>query len=464
MIVRQDRRAFLAGTAAAAAIAAVGCRPGRGKSSSGKPNILFLMADDLGYADIGVYGGRIATPNVDSLARDGMMFTQGYANSSVCSPTRTALATGMYQDRFEVGLDEPLPFNAPEELGLPANQVTIASVLRDEGYYTALIGKWHLGQPPLHGPLQHGYDYFFGFPKGGMDYFRHREDFSATIRGDSLYLGNEPIERVGYLTELLADEAIEIIRTRPEHKPYLISLHFNAPHWPWEGPEDQSVADALTSVFHTDGGSPATYAAMVASMDLAIGRVLKALADEGDADNTIVVFTSDNGGERFSDTWPLVGNKGELLEGGIRVPLLFRWPARIAPGRSTAQIMTSMDFVPSFLAAQGGDPGKYAFDGADLSAVISSAAPERERTLFWRMHAHEQAAVRSGEWKYLRLGEQEHLFNVVDDPRERAEQRNRYPEKFDELKEQFASWNSQMLPYREGDYMLEPTRLYSDRY
>lgn len=463
--MRQNRRTFLAGAGAAAASAMATNRAMAGQKRSDKPNILFIMADDLGYADIGVYGQRhVGTPNIDMLAKDGLKLTQGYANSCVCSPTRVALATGMYQQRFAAGLDEPILVSAPDDVGLPLDQPTIASILRDQGYFTALIGKWHIGESPVHGPLQHGYDYFFGFPKGAMDYFTHRSVLTEVKPEDGLYLGDEKVERNGYLTRLFADEAISVIRKTDPAKPFLISLHFNAPHWPWEGPHDEEVSATLKSIFHYEGGSLETYAQMIASMDVNIGRVLGALAESGAAENTIVVFTSDNGGERYSDTWPFVGVKGELLEGGIRVPLIVRWPARIGSGSVSDQVMTSMDFAPTFLAAGGGDPRTYDFDGVNLLDVLTGERKVRERTLYWRMKANDQAAVRMGDWKYLKTADKEHLFNVVDDPRERAEKKEVFPDKFEMLKRAYAEWNAGMLPYADENFSSDSRKNFSDRY
>ncbi|MFC7047555.1 sulfatase family protein [Emcibacter nanhaiensis] len=463
MAVKATRREFIAAAAAAGVLSSTSFAKS-GKADA-PPNIIFIMADDIGYADVGVYGQRhIGTPNIDKLARDGLMLTQGYANSSICSPTRTALATGCYQQRFVIGLEEPVGRDAPEDIGLPLEQPTIASVLKKQGYHTALVGKWHLGDTPWHGPLQHGYDHFFGIQKGAADYFRHRVEFDRDAPGDGLYLDNEPVERQGYLTKLFADETIDIIRKSGGKTPFFISLHFNAPHWPWEGPHDEEVSGKLKSIFHMDGGTLETYAEMVRSMDSNIGRVLATLDELNIADNTIVIFTSDNGGERFSDTWPFVGVKGELLEGGIRVPLTIRWPARIKPGSLSDQVMTSMDFAPTLLKAAGGTPANYSFDGMDLLPVLLGEEKPRERTLFWRFKANEQAAVRQGEWKYLKMADQEHLFNVVRDPRERAELKHRHPEKFAELKALHAKWNKGMLPYPDSSFSEDVHRSYSDRY
>lgn len=454
-----DRREFVAALATSGLLG-----PAALARAEGLPNIVFIMADDLGYADIGAYGARdLKTPNVDSLARDGILLTQGYANSSICSPTRTALFTGCYQYRFAVGLEEPLGPWAPPGTGVPFGRPTLASVLQDEGYETALVGKWHLGDPPEHSPLEHGYDHFFGLIQGATDYFRHKIVIEGGDVGLGLHRDRDEIESSGYLTDLLGDEAVARIEAAGD-KPLFLSLHFTAPHWPWEGREDRAIADQLKDVFHYDGGNRSKYVELVETMDENIGRVLRALDEQGLSDNTIVIFTSDNGGERFSDTWPFVGNKGELLEGGIRVPLVVRWPGRIVPGSRSDQVMISMDFLPTLLAAAGGDASGGDYDGMNVLPQLTDSAAPVERTLFWRYKANEQAAVRRGDCKYLKLGGKEHLFNLAEDPRERAMVQDLYPETFAELKDLYADWNSDMLPYHEKNYSEQVKERYPDRY
>ncbi len=462
-MARVDRRTFVHGLGAATALVG-GAAVKAALPTQRLPNIIFIMADDLGYADLGCTGSRhTRTPHIDSIAANGMMLKQGYANSCVCSPTRTGLLSGCYQQRFAVGLEEPIGAAAPEDIGLPYDRRTIASVLRARGYETALVGKWHLGDPPRHGPLSHGYDHFFGIAQGGADYFRHKAVMGGQDQGRGLWNGNAEIAREGYLTDLFGDEAVRLIRA-PRRKPLFLSLHFNAPHWPWEGREDAEVARQMKDFFHFTGGSLETFAKMVAAMDDNVGKVLAALKEEGELENTLIVFTSDNGGERFSDTWPFTGLKGELLEGGIRVPILIQWPGRIARGAVSEQVMISMDFLPTFLAIAGGTARPGEFDGIDLSAQISGTAAPVERTLFWRFKAEEQAAVRQGNWKYLKLGGKEHLFNISEDPRERAELRDVHPERMRALRALYDGWNRQMLPYPLGSYSESNQRYYPDRY
>lgn len=413
-----------------------------------KPNIVFILADDMGYADLSCYGRRdYKTPAIDSLAATGMRFTNAYANSPVCSPTRTALMTGRYQARLPVGLEEVLRMTT--DLGLPPEHPTLPSLLRDQGYRTALIGKWHLGQLPKYGPLQSGYEHFWGLRTGGVDYFTHD---GADGKPD-LWDDDTPVERAGYLTDLIGEHAISRIRSYAgEAAPFFLSLHFTAPHWPWEGADDKAEAERITSqpslnsLMHYDGGSLKTYAAMVTRLDYQVGRILKTLKEVGADRDTIVIFTSDNGGERFSDTWPFSGKKGELLEGGIRVPLIVRWPARVPAGSTSDQVAISADWLPTLVAATGGRPDpRYPSDGLDLTGALT-AGTTQSRTLFWRYRKHGQQACRDGDYKYLRIRDNSFLFNVAEDPLERANLKDRIPEKFAELQRKYEAWNATMLP------------------
>lgn len=424
-----------------------------------KPNILYIMADDLGYADLGCYGSRhIRTSNIDRLASEGLKLSQGYANSPVCSATRTALITGRYQYRLPCGLEEPISFN---DVGLPADVPTLPSLLQKQGYYTALVGKWHLGKMGKYSPLERGYQSFFGVQDGGSDYFSHG------LKGrKNLYDGDQLASREGYLTDLFGERTLtEIDKAQDLNRPFYISLHFTAPHWPWEGPEDEALAKTVTNPMHYDGGDLSTYAKMVESMDANIGRLLDYLEQSGQADDTIIIFTSDNGGERFSDTWPLIGSKTELLEGGIRVPLVIRWPSRIAAGSESDQVMVSMDMVPTLLAASGASAkGLPSFDGENLLAVLTGQTTPKERTLFWRYNAADQAAMRSGKWKYLKIRDREFLFDLANDEHERANRKAHEPEIFERMKQQYTEWNATMLPYTEKNYTHSISSDWADRY
>ena len=351
--------------------------------ASPRPNILLILADDLGYADVSCYGRRdFTTPNIDRIAAEGVRLTQAYANSAVCTATRVALITGRYQYRLPVGLEEPLSTRVPRKLGLPPDHPTLPSILKEAGYQSALIGKWHLGLLPDFGPLQSGYDYFFGFRSGAVDYFTHKSGPPATDTED-LWDNDVKIRQPGYLTDILGSRAVEMIETYARSgRPFLVSLHFNAPHWPWEAPGDEAEAQRLKSLFHFDGGTQLTYQRMIRQMDLQIGRVLQALDANGAAQNTIVVFTSDNGGERYSDTWPFTGRKTELLEGGLRIPAIIRWPAHIPAGVVSDQVTITMDWFATLLAAAGTAPDpRFPSDGIDLLSQLTRGVVPVRRSL-----------------------------------------------------------------------------------
>jgi arylsulfatase A-like enzyme len=403
------------------------------------PNFIFILADDLGFADLGCYGGRTgSTPNLDRLAAEGLRFTDGYANSSVCSPSRFAIITGRWQHRLRGGADEPIAKASPA-LGLPPDHPTMPSLLRAAGYSTALIGKWHLGAQPWFGPLKSGYEQFFGHMGGAIDHFRHHaggvHDF---------WEGEDEAFIEGYTTDLFTERAVKFIGEQGD-RPYLLSLHYNAVHWPWETRADLEEAMRIENIVHTDSGSVEIYYEMLREMDEGIGRVLEAVERSGRADDTIVLFTSDNGGERFSDMWPLVGKKMDLLEGGIRVPNIVRWPSRLPAGETTDRLAIGMDWMATFLAAAGVDPDpQYPLDGIDLFGEPT------DRALFWRMKFRNQKAVRRGEWKWLSIEGDEFLFNVVNDQRERANKRYREPERFRSLRDEYLEWERTVPPIPEG--------------
>jgi arylsulfatase A-like enzyme len=410
-------------------------------------NFVFILADDLGYADLGCYGGRSAcSPELDRMAADGLRFTDGYSNSPVCSPTRFALMTGRFQYRLRGGNDEPIAsrHRGNSELGLPPGHPTLPSLLRDAGYATALAGKWHLGFLPHFSPLRSGYGEFFGPMSGGVDYFTHRDSSGA----DDLYEGEVLAERAGYLTDLISARAVEFIR-RPRRAgtPFLLSVHYTAPHWPWETRDGEAMARGLAKISHTDGGSVETYLTMIRHMDEGIGGIVAALDAIGAAEDTLVVFTSDNGGERFSDTWPLVGKKMDLLEGGIRVPYIVRWPARVSPGRTTGQLAITMDWVATFLEAAGVAPHPdYPLDGISLLPVLERPDAQIERELYWRMKFRNQKAMRSRNWKYLSLDGDEFLFDLCADARERANRGRLEPERLAAMRARYAAWEATMPP------------------
>jgi len=319
-------------------------------------------------------------------------------------------------------------------------------LLRAAGYATTLIGKWHLGELPKYGPLKSGYEHFYGFRGGSLDYYTHQ---SNAQRGD-LWDGDVEVHQTGYLTEMLGARAVNVIEGYAKAgKTFFLSLHFNAPHWPWEAPGDQAESDRLrgNALIDFDGGTQKTYQRMIEAMDLQIGRVLQSLEAHSLTENTIVIFTSDNGGERFAYTWPFTGRKTELLEGGIRIPAIISWPARIPRGQTTNQVAISMDWFPTLLAAAGASPDPaFPPDGIDLLPVLTQNAPSSSRKLFWRYKANAQRAIRDGDFKFLKILGNTFLFNVAEDPMERANLKERRKDIYDRLFTEWLAWNATMLP------------------
>lgn len=436
----------MAATGGAALAVAASADTALSQAPARRPNIVFILADDMGYADISCYGRPdLNTANIDRIASQGTRFTQGYANSPVCTASRTAIITGRYQVRLAVGLEEPLSGASKPDVGLPPEHPTLPSLLRKAGYGTTLVGKWHLGFLPTFGPLKSGYDHFYGFRSGSVDYYRH-------TNGDKpdLWDEDEPVSQDGYMTELLGDRAVKVIADYArDGRPFLLSLHFNAPHWPWEAPGDQAESERLRgrSLFDFDGGSQETYRRMIGALDFQVGRVLRELDERGIAQDTIVVFTSDNGGERYADTWPFSGRKTELLEGGLRIPAIISWPGRIPAGRVSEQVTANMDWLPTLLAAAGvaTDPA-YPPDGMNVLPHLMQGAPVVERSLFWRYKGLWQRAARIGDWKYLKIVDNTFLFNVVADPMERANLKERHKDIYERLVSEWNGWNTKMLP------------------
>ena len=412
-------------------------------------NFVFIVADDLGYADLGCYGGRSnCSPNLDKLATNGVRYINGYSNSPVCSPTRFALMTARYQYWIRGASEEPMAGAAVgnPELGLFPDLPTLPSMLRDLGFHTALIGKWHLGFRPHFGPEKSGYMHHFGPMSGGVGYYSH----AARKPESDLELDGKPYDEPGYLTDLISRRAAQYVRDRAtDKKPFLLSLHYTAPHWPWETRAQGKIDPEISrDISHLDGGNVETYQTMIREMDEGIGWVIDALKETGQLDDTVIVFTSDNGGERFSDNWPLVGGKMDLTEGGIRVPYIVHWPDGITnPGRVSTQHCLTMDWTATILAIAGATPpAGHKLDGVSLVSTFKNADATFERPMFWRMKYNEQRAFRLGDWKYLKINEHEYLFNIARDARERANQAKREPDRLNAMRAQFEAWNAQIPP------------------
>lgn len=419
----------------------VGCNPAQSQRQTARPNLIYIMVDDLGYADLSSYGRKdYQTPVIDSFIRDGMRFNIAYAAAPVCTPTRVALMTGRYPARNDVGLREPLrgaPFD--RNVGLSPEIPTISSLLKKSGYETALFGKWHLGFNPAFFPDKHGFDHFFGIAAGAADYIDHK--FFG--KEQTLFENGEPVEKTGYLTDLITDYAVAFV-LKQHSKPFFLNLEYTAPHWPWQAPGDSAYPDSLD---FREGGSAEIYAEMVRNLDTNIGRVLKAVKDAGLDESTLIIFTSDNGGERFSDMGPFKGHKMQLWEGGVRVPAAARWLGVIKPTTETDQPVITMDWTVTMLAAAGAVvPDGVVFDGINLMPHFKGVDSIVPRTFYWRTSNEIRAdALRSGNWKYLKNPEGEFLFNLAEDPYESVNLKDKDPVSLERLKREFSSLDHQML-------------------
>ena len=442
-----NRREFVASAVAASALAGASADDAHAAQVE-RPNVLYIMADDMGWGDLSCYGRPdYKTPNLDRLAAEGVRFTQAYSAAPVCTPTRCAFVTGRYPARTPVGLEEPLTWRRTlvaqkRDVGLAPEHPTVASLVKAAGYRTALVGKWHLGYLPKYSPVKSGFEEFFGIMSGAADFFTHKD----AVGDADLFEAEVPVERVGYMTDLITERAVEFVRRR-HGAPFFLSLNYTAPHWPWEGPRDEAFARSLGQGYDsfTSGGSLKVYAEMMRSLDDGVGRVLRALEEAGHARSTLVIFTSDNGGERFSYNWPFTGRKFDLHEGGIRVPGIVRFPGVVPAGATTEQVAVTMDWTATILAAAGARAHPdYPLDGQDLLPVLRGRRPVFERTLFWRNSV--QGAARDGRWKYLKADEKtEHLFDLLTDEREQADSRSAHKEIFDRLRADYLRWESQML-------------------
>ncbi|MDX1943797.1 MAG: sulfatase [Pirellulaceae bacterium] len=418
-----------------------------------RPTIVFVLVDDMGYADLGCMGAKdIRTPNIDRLAAEGLKFTDFYANAPVCTPTRTAFITGRWQQR--VGFEWAMGFTAeqyrridgklveePDKLafGLPASEITIAEMLQKAGYKTGAFGKWHLGYQPEHNPTRHGFDEYFGVLLGHADYFGHNY-FDGTY---CLRDGDKPVKVEGYLTDLISDRAVKFIRDHAR-EPFFLYVPHLAVHSPYQPPGMRSPPVTKENMYH---GSRRGYAAMLEKVDEGVGRMLAELEKQGVLDNTLFVLSSDNGGERYSDNSPLFNHKQTLWEGGIRVPCLMRWPASLPRGKSVRQPAITMDLTATFLAAAGAaaDPSRP-LDGMNLLPVLTSEMPEQERTFCWRVQRsnRQQKAIRQGDWKYVQDASVEMLFNLADDISERRDLAFAHPEILKRLQAKLLDWEAEM--------------------
>ena len=400
--------------------------------SADKPNIVVIVADDLGYADVlfnPQHSQEITTPHLDSLAKESVICRQGYVTGHVCSPTRTGLMTGRYQQRLG------LYTAGAAGSGVPMEERLFPQFLKPVGYRTMQIGKWHLGPDLAWSPALRGFDEVFGFlGRGAHDYFKLDDP------NDPIYRGTTPVKLDGYLTDHWGSEAVNFIG-RQKGNPFFLYLAFNAVHAPLQAPADEIAK------FHSDNPDRNTLLAMGKRLDDAIGNVVAKLKSEGVWENTLLFFISDNGGPlaQSADNTPLRGGKHQDYEGGIRVPFLVCWPTRLKPGESRA-VVSSLDILPTALAAAGAEfPKDKPLDGMDILPVLDGTVAPSDRDLFWCSGSDEGWwAVRSGDWKLVGEKEQLSLFDLSKDVSEKTDLSKEMPEKVASLKALHDAWLAQM--------------------
>jgi arylsulfatase A-like enzyme len=434
--------------------------PNRGvPQGSTKPNVVFILGDDLGYCDVSMYGCKeIPTPNIDSIGKNGIKFTNAYVSAPVCSPSRAALITGRYQQRF--GFE----FNAGplqralrnKDMGLPLTEITLAQAMKAAGYATGMVGKWHMGMNDRYMPTQRGFDEYFGFLFGANLYIDPNkpgvmtrdsasggEAPSASTRSpqNPIYRNTTPVEEEEYLTDAFAREAVAYI-DRHQKSPFFLYAPFNAPHTPFQA--TQKYLDRFPNV---KDERRRVYMAMVSALDDAVGAILKRLRETGLEKNTLVVFLSDNGCATYTGACtndPLRFGKLTHLEGGFRVPFAMQWPARLKAGTVSDQVISSLDLFPTAIALAGAYlPKDRPYDGVDLLPYLTGKTrkPPHE-VLCWRNG--QNAAVRKGNWKLFKGGEHYWLFDLSTDIAEQRNLARKYPRVVEELKGELAKWEKQM--------------------
>ncbi len=423
-----------------------------------RPNVVILLADDMGWGDAGMNGAPdIATPNIDRIASQGVRFTQFYANAPECTPTRCSLLTGRYQHRVgglecAIGVNNVGRYDEAEwlqkrgELGLPSSEVSFARILKDSGYDTACFGKWHLGYDEKFSPNRHGFDEHLGILGGNADYFTHQE-----LGGSSRLVHNgKPDARKAYLTDVFADAAIDWLKARRD-RPFLLYLPFNAPHAPIQDPNEFDPKTGTAPV--RDKHRP-VYAKVMSRLDQRIGDVLRQLDSMPGAEDTLVLFMSDNGADANGRNLPYRGNKSRVFEGGIRVPCCVRWPKLLPAGKTIDQVGMSMDILPTILAATGVKaPAGRTLDGMNLLPQLQDGVSV-PRTVFWRYKraGEVRKAVRHGDWKYINDSGQELLFNLARDESEKDDLLEAEPGIAQDLKAKVARWEREVRAPRLRDF------------
>ncbi|MDR0871205.1 MAG: arylsulfatase [Planctomycetaceae bacterium] len=415
-----------------------------------KPNIVIFLADDLGWADVGWHAGsattgKIKTPNLDKLAASGLKLEQFYVQP-VCSPTRASLMTGRYTIRYglQTGVIRPWA-----NYGLSAEEQTLANVLHDAGYYTAAVGKWHLGHvQKKYQPIQRGFDYHYGLYNGAFDYYTHQRD-----SGLDWHRNGVPVREEGYSTDLLADDAVRIIQKHDKVKPLFLYIPFNAVHGPYQAAPNEELNSQYKDLPGTE--TRRTYAGMVAAMDAAIGRVVEALEEKGLRDDTLIFFSSDNGGpnpKKITDNGELRAGKGTLYEGGVRVPAFITWNGKIKPDGTSKELIHITDLYPTLLGILGvSAQQRLPLDGVNQEETILGGKASARKELLHNAEEN-RGAIRVENWKLILTNldkpnqAKRELFNLADDPNEKNDLAATQPEKLKELLERYEFYAKQAVP------------------
>lgn len=408
---------------------------------SNQHNVVLIMADDMGYNDLGCYGNPSHhTPNIDRLAASGFMLTDYHSNGVVCSPTRASLLTGLYPQ--EAGVEGVVTSKSHRERGMSPGKFTLAEYLKKSGYATAIFGKWHLGYQPEFGPNVQGFDQFTGFVSGNVDYISHIDQ-----EGYEDWWNNQNLQKEeGYLTDLITHNAIEYLEEKENDKPFFLYLAHGAPHSPYQGPNDK--ADRTVGGDFPIQGSredkEAAYKEMIESLDESVGKLMDYLEKNQLTENTLVIFCSDNGGTKnVGSNAPFSGFKGQLYEGGHRVPAIFYWKDKIPQGVSEEMVL-SMDLFPTIASLLGLEVPKD-LSGRNLAGIFDGTNPnnrEEERTVFWRFR--NQGAVRKGNWKLLKIDGASTLYNLSTDVQESNDIKEEYPDIYEKLNKAYDEWESSL--------------------
>ncbi|NGP45298.1 sulfatase-like hydrolase/transferase [Bacillaceae bacterium SIJ1] len=423
-----------------------------------KPNFIIFYCDDLGYGDLGCYGSEhVKTPNIDRLASEGVRFTNWYSNSPVCSPSRASLLTGKYPVRTGV---EQILTGKRGKAGLSASHETLSSMFHKNGYKTAMFGKWHLGTTPETRPNAHGYDEFFGFHAGCIDYYSHIFYWEMPPVHDLWHNEEEVWHNGEYMTELIAEKAVDFIQKYDETDPFFLYVPFNAPHYPMHAPEKYMKR------FDHLPWDRQVMAAMISAVDDAVGEVVNTLKRSGQYEDTVIFFSSDNGPSVEARNWLdgtedlyyggdagiFRGQKGSLFDGGIREPAILSYPAALQGGQVSDELGVMVDILPTFLSFAGISHEELDIDGKDLSDMLMKHGNTPHDQVFWEYNG--QLAVRQGDWKLIVNGHLDfdhygevpdavHLSNVREDPGERNNVADKYPERMKQMKTDVEAWYAQ---------------------